>query len=360
MAYRGAFDYSADTHDDGLPSHIYYNASIINNNTGDFDTTGVAIQNPQIRFNETRDTALVKDASKYNYSIVRFQMNGPNLTLPLFIPNIAVGTTNNPLLNVNLTTYTVSIAYSQSWRVNIPTNGGLQTVNFECTPTPTALIYVPESQNRALCPLPQPPATQQDLSSPYYFVYSYQTVITMINTALTTAFQAMYDEFQRQWLSAATEGAKPPGQITTAFPYSGFNTGAAPFMNDVYPPQFVFQPGSELISLYGDSMCFGPRIMQFAPSAVEGRPTSPPICRLFGTTTPTACSPTSPRPIGTRRRSRGSPIPSNKAMCGSISSSTSSSRMWLHTARLHPKDHKVRRMLRPAEPPLQHRATMAR
>jgi hypothetical protein len=282
MAYRGAFDYSADKTDDGLPSHIYYNASIINNNTGDFDTTGVAIQNPHIRFNETRDTALVQDASKYNYSIVRFQMNGPNLTLPLFIPNIAVGTTANPLLNVNLTTYTVSITYSQSWRVNIPTNGGLQTVNFECTPTPTALIYVPESQNRLLCPIPQPPTIQQDLSSPYYFCYSYQTVITMINTALTTAFQAAYDEFQRQWLSAASEGAKPPGQITTAFPYSGFNTGASPFMNDVYPPQFVFQSGSELISLYGDSMCFGPRIMTFVPSAVEGRPASPPICRLFG------------------------------------------------------------------------------
>jgi hypothetical protein len=53
------------------PDIVYYNADIINNNTDD-TAKGIPPGNdPQIRFNETRDTYIIKDASKYEFSIVR-------------------------------------------------------------------------------------------------------------------------------------------------------------------------------------------------------------------------------------------------------------------------------------------------
>jgi len=92
------------------PDYVYYNADIVNNTTDDQTSTGDAIQDPNIVFNETRDAPILKDITNYNFSIVRFTMNGANLDLPLFIPSIREGTGQT---NPNLTTYSVSIPYSQ-------------------------------------------------------------------------------------------------------------------------------------------------------------------------------------------------------------------------------------------------------
>ena len=88
------------------PDYVYYNADIVNNTTDDQTSTGDAIQDPNIIFNEQRDFPIIKDISKYNFSIVRFTMNGANLDLPLFIPSIREGTGQT---NPNLTTYGLSI-----------------------------------------------------------------------------------------------------------------------------------------------------------------------------------------------------------------------------------------------------------
>ena len=91
---------------DADPDYVYYNADIVNNTTDDQTSTGDAIQDPNIVFNETRDYPIIKDISNYNFSIVRFTMNGANLDLPLFIPSIRDGTGQT---NPNLTTYGMSI-----------------------------------------------------------------------------------------------------------------------------------------------------------------------------------------------------------------------------------------------------------
>jgi len=93
------------------PDYVYYNADIVNNTTDDQTSTGDAIQDPNIVFNETRDFPILNDISKYNFSIVRFTMNGANLDLPLFIPSIRQGTGQ---VNVNLTTYGLAIPYQQT------------------------------------------------------------------------------------------------------------------------------------------------------------------------------------------------------------------------------------------------------
>ena len=74
FTYQSSFESVGNVND---PDIVYYNASIVNNNTDDTPTTNTLID-PQIKFNETRDTAIVKDASKYQFSIIRFVLNGAN------------------------------------------------------------------------------------------------------------------------------------------------------------------------------------------------------------------------------------------------------------------------------------------
>ena len=101
------------TNDD--PDYVYYNADIINNTTADQRQNGEAVLDPNIVFNEQRDAPILKDVSNYNFSIVRFTMNGANLDLPLFIPSIREGTGQ---LNPNLTNYALAVPYQQSFTAN--------------------------------------------------------------------------------------------------------------------------------------------------------------------------------------------------------------------------------------------------
>lgn len=68
---------------------IYYNIDVTNSNTFDLGSN----KDPVVSFQETRGTPLLKDASQYNFSIVRFTLDGPNKNLPLFIPIIKQGAT---------------------------------------------------------------------------------------------------------------------------------------------------------------------------------------------------------------------------------------------------------------------------
>ena len=134
-----------------LPDYIYYNADIINNTTADL-VNGTTFVDPPVRFNETRDTALVKDASQYHFSIVRFTMDGANKDLPLFIPDIQEGTGQT---NVNLTSYAIALTYQQTW------NTSLGPIEFSIRPNPRFVLYTPETQNPSSAPLPAPTSAPQ-------------------------------------------------------------------------------------------------------------------------------------------------------------------------------------------------------
>ena len=261
MAYnRGQFSMNGGTSTE--PSYIYYNCDIINNRTDDVNQALLASPDPQIRFNETRDTALVKDASQYEFSIIRFTMNGANRDLPLFIPNIATGQSN-----VNLTNYAVVISYQQSWNTN------LGVVAFNISPLPNFVIYQPEVQNPILAPIPQPPTVTQDLTSRYYFVFTYQHWIDLVNQTILQAHQDLYADFQTAWLGTAG--------LTDPFPYATF----VDFQASVNTPQIVY--GDEvkpLFTLYGDSDGYGQRLEPFTPIpyvAGTASPQTQPRERLF-------------------------------------------------------------------------------
>ena len=80
--------------------------------------------------------------------------------LPVFIPQIQIGQSD-----VNLTIYAITMTY--------PYQGITykQTVNIEYSSLNPTYI-------------PNPPTTVQDYSSPYYYVYSYQTFIDTVNKYL--------------------------------------------------------------------------------------------------------------------------------------------------------------------------------
>jgi hypothetical protein len=153
FSQQSSIDYVGDSRD---PDIIYYNASIVNNATDDIGGSSGVTQDPPIKFNETRDTAIIRDCSQYQFSIIRFVVNGGNLDLPLFIPAIQSGTGQT---NINLTEYGCAITFSDSTGTNNITSGALTYIN-----------WIPEYKNPALAPLPRTTANPD-------FVGTWQTIL---------------------------------------------------------------------------------------------------------------------------------------------------------------------------------------
>ena len=130
------------------PDYVYYNADIINNNTQN-TINGISVVDPQIRFNETRDAPIIKNAKDYLFSIIRFTMNGPNKDLPILIPDIQDGTGQQ---NVNLTTYSMAVGVQQDF---VGGSGGVTPFTAFGLPVPRYMQYVPETQNNVIAPSPK-------------------------------------------------------------------------------------------------------------------------------------------------------------------------------------------------------------
>lgn len=379
------FSSSIQTHGDNqdAPDYVYYNADIINNTTQN-QFAGQAVKDPQIRFNETRDTAIIKNAADYYFSIIRFTMDGANRDLPLFIPNIAQGTGQT---NVNLTTYAMAVSWSQEFNIL----GG--PIKCNGIPQQRFIQYVPETQNSITAPQPRniaandfegqwsagtqyylgaivsmTPANQygsfdgpfyqvapqaawnpqqtfqvgavvqfnnviyqaiavsqgitpqvgpnwilappigtnpttsslwflagndlgntQDLTSRYYWLYTYQHFVNLWNKTMvdagqfgaaagatsTCAYQDTYNALFADFVSN--------GGVAVEFPYATFGA----FCTDVYPPVLKYVSDTGKFEIYMDSAGFGQRLTAFTPTAyVAGPPivvglATHPECRLF-------------------------------------------------------------------------------
>lgn len=136
--------------------HTYMDVTIINNDQKNGEPS------PQIKYVESRNIPYLKNPSQYFFSIVRFSLD--TTTLPVFIPQVEIGQTNpNKLIY-------------QFYMLNTVTNAHF-TQNVEYIPNNTALTVVA-------------PTDFQDLSNEYYFVYSYQNWVKMLNATLTTIASA--------------------------------------------------------------------------------------------------------------------------------------------------------------------------
>lgn len=193
------------------PDIIYYNIDIINNKTQVVEGE----KEPKAKFNETRDTPIIKNSNDYLFSIVRFTMDG--CELPMFIPSMKHGGTVNDLV------YSITLSAIV---------GGTTYTSDEIN-----LIYVPK--NNEVVPLT---TDRQDLSSKYYWVQNYQQVVDMVNVAFTSA-----------WANLA---AKAGAGFAGVAPIMVFNEANTTF--DIWYDITVFgELTTQKSKLYGNSDFYG-------------------------------------------------------------------------------------------------------
>lgn len=230
MSHLGYYQFTSSVDGDTDADISYYNASIINNRTNEPYDRSV---DPQVRFVETRDTPLLQDASKFHFSIIRFVMSGPNRDLPLFIPVIRTGV-DNPTNDINLTIYSVNVSMTLTYP-----NGAGPAITATVDST-QPIIYAPETQDPVLAPPPLPASVAigtQDISTRYYWVYTYSHFLDLVNTA----FQACMTDLQSKWATAWTTAG---------------GVGAAPTIQTA-APKLTYTPTTNLFTLYTDAYGFG-------------------------------------------------------------------------------------------------------
>jgi len=147
------------------PYHIYYDLNIINN-----DTNGTR-KPPALQFTEIRNNPYLSNPSDYFCSVVRFSIETPSL--PLIVPQALVNNTD-----INALIYTITLSHP------LLINNGTTIINNSIQ---QRVIYVPQS-NPLYTGLPNIPTEFQDIESDYYYVYTYQPFIDMVNTALRAAW----------------------------------------------------------------------------------------------------------------------------------------------------------------------------
>jgi len=147
----------------GVPStsELYYNIYAKNNNT-QFDTNGNPVAgnvSVPLVFDETRAQPYIDFPADYEMSVINFQSDTNNI--PVFIAEPVAGAND-----INKTIYYVSI-----------TNYDGTTVYTKC------VEWVPQDLT---APVPPSPVPVNYTSFPYYFCYSYDYFIQLINQALAS------------------------------------------------------------------------------------------------------------------------------------------------------------------------------
>jgi hypothetical protein len=240
-SFRSIVDGGADS------DMIYYNATLTSTKTSDLLLSPV--QTP-IRFNESRDAPIIKDASQYYFSIIRFAMNGPGKNLPLFIPLVQTNGNLNPIqTDPNLTVYYTTLAYQREWNYTTAL-GAADTVMITLLPFSTPVRYISETQDSQVAPVPTVSAlgiSKQDLSTRYYWIYTYKHFVQLVNTAMDEAMSLLYDAFVIAWLTQVTNQGS-----ATANPYPTL----ASFLLDQDVPRLYYDEVTNLFEIYGDTRCF--------------------------------------------------------------------------------------------------------
>lgn len=135
-------------------THIWLDLTMTNN---DPDGTNAPIA---VDFNEIRSQPILQRPSDYNLAVARFDLE--TITLPIFIPQIQ---TNQA--DVNKTVYQITLEYAGS----------------------IGQAYVSYFPQDLAAPVPASPVGDtQDTSSSYYYTYSFNAWIYMINKAFETAY----------------------------------------------------------------------------------------------------------------------------------------------------------------------------
>lgn len=166
MSYRPKIELSNVPN---IPDNVYYDVLISNFNS----TTGNPIP---IYFNENRTNPIIQSTGEYDMSIIRFQVDTPDI--PSFIPVIKPFTTLN-----NLTNYVITLTIKPKYIFN-----SSSTLNTTTYISQANVIWVTQDTS---APIPPPPSSNGGYQSnvgDYYYCYSYQHFISLVQAALVRAF----------------------------------------------------------------------------------------------------------------------------------------------------------------------------
>ena len=220
--YNSSIEKFGVTDKDGDFDLVYYNATIIN---GKSSNTINYNDDPALKFQEARNVPIIHNAKKYEFSVIKFQINGANKNLPLFLPQIQLGQSN-----INLTAYSLGLSLTKNFVVGATTYtfNGYKSAN---------IVFVPENQQYGSLTygnLPAAPLIAQDINSTYYYVYNYDHFVNLVNTTFNTVYSSLVTAFN------AYATANGSAQTVQSF---------APFM--------TFDASTQLFSIYYDSYSFG-------------------------------------------------------------------------------------------------------
>jgi len=153
------------------PDHIYLDLEIVNN-----DRQGSQIKT-NLQFSENRTNPILDNPSNYEMSVVRFEVDTPAVTLPIFIPLVDVDGVNNDL---NKTAYTVSMA-----QISGSSLTNLATAN---------VVWSPEDKTATLPKnggvlTPTPYITSQDITTGYYNCYNVKWWLSCVNATLDSVWK---------------------------------------------------------------------------------------------------------------------------------------------------------------------------
>jgi len=287
--YRGTVQNLGESDPSGNYDLVYYNADIINSNPTNTNLTS----NPVVSFQESRNIPIIKNSREYEFSIVRFQVDGCGKNLPLFIPNILIGVENKYLWNDFVKSpldgkyYILILATNGStdpsldpthWKLfdflqSQPSNNNpfvyknsqvlkyqgtwLSGTLYQYVPVPNnknyyfapsnitaysiglsinysdgskyysskTIIYEPENTTAEF---PPAPVTTQVVSNEYYYVYTYEHWVRLINITL-------YQCFNQLKTNLLTVGKTLTG----------------------YAPYMTYEASSGLFNMYYDTTLFG-------------------------------------------------------------------------------------------------------
>lgn len=148
--------------------HIYLDLAIVNN-----DRQGSQIKT-NLQFSENRTNPVLDNPSNYEMSVVRFEVDTPAVTLPIFIPLLNVDGTNG---DYNKTAYTVTMA---------------KIIGSSLTELSTSNVFWSPEDKTASLPnngYTNLYITSQDITTGYYNCYNVKWWLSCVNATLDTVWK---------------------------------------------------------------------------------------------------------------------------------------------------------------------------
>ena len=176
------------------PDRVYYNGTVINNTL----TSVKLADDPNVVFQDQRQTAIVQDAANYEVAVQNFSLNGCSKTLPLFIPQISpillTGVQVTQAALVGYTNQTIVYTYNPSSGQELIPGNYVQSVdgfptyffNFS-TPTKVIAVTATTFTITVVTPTNSPPNIETSLSAncSYYDPSDITTTIYSVTLSIS-------------------------------------------------------------------------------------------------------------------------------------------------------------------------------